>query len=219
MIIPGINCRDFETAAVQAKKISEFSSWAHIDVSDGVFTPSVSWGNLEEFSHLAEQLPMLRFEIHLMAVNPEGVIEDWFKAGAERVIVHYEAMSNPHLISELSQKQKYGARSAIDGREMMLAVSPGTSAEVLTPYLGSFNGFQVLAVAPGPSGQRFDERVLEKIKFLRERTPNAIIEVDGGINPETAKLAKEAGADVLVSTSYIMTSPDPRGAYETLQRI
>lgn len=209
MIIPGINCRDFGTAAVQAKKISEFSSWAHLDVEDGVFTPGVTWRHLEEFSFLTSELPMLRFEAHLMVVNPEQAIEGWLKNGAERVIVHLEAISNPHLILETAKKA---------GGEVMLAINPGTSAEMLIPYINSFSAFQILAVSPGPSNQKFDERALEKIKFLRERAPNAIIEVDGGINPETAKLAKEAGANILVSTSYIMDSPDPKGAYEILEK-
>ena len=207
MIIPGINCRDFETAAIQAKKISEFSTWAHIDVSDGVFTPSVSWGNLEEFSFLATELPTLRFEVHLMVANPEQVIEHWFKAGVERVIIHLEAMSDPHFVLETAKKS---------AGEVMLAINPSTPADALVPYLSSFSAFQILAVSPGPFGQEFNENVLEKIKFLREKAPNAIIEVDGGINPETAKLAKEAGANILTSTSYIMDSPDPKGAYEEL---
>lgn len=176
-------------------------------MEDGVFTPNVTWGNLEEFSHLATELPMLRFEVHLMVANPEEVMESWLKAGAERVIVHIEAMSDPHRILETVKRT---------GGEVMLAINPGTSTEMLAPYLNSFPAFQVLAVPPGPSGQKFDESVLEKIKFLREKAPNAIIEVDGGINPETAKLAKEAGANILVSGAYVMGSPDPKGAYEEL---
>ncbi|MBI2594850.1 MAG: ribulose-phosphate 3-epimerase [Candidatus Colwellbacteria bacterium] len=215
MIIPAINYRDYEEAAVAAKKISEFSEWAHIDVGDGVFTPNVSWGNLEEFSHLASELPLLRFEVHLMVVNPEEVIEQWFKAGAERVIVHFEAMTDPHRILEVALK--YRSPTAIDGGRVMLAINPGTSAEELVPYLNSFPGFQVLAVPPGPSGQKFNESVLEKMKFLREKAPNAIIEVDGGINPETAELVREAGANILVSGSYIMNSPDPKGAFQALE--
>ena len=207
MIIPSINCRDFETAAVQAKRISEFSEWAHIDVGDGVFTPNVSWGDLEEFSHLATELPLLRFEVHLMVVDPEKMMRQWLKAGAERVVIHLEAMSDPHFVLETAKRHEGG---------VMLAINPQTSVEMFLPYLNSFSAFQVLAVPPGPSGQKFSPEVLEKIKFLRERAPNAIIEVDGGINPETAKLVKEAGANILVSGSYIINSPDPKGAYETL---
>lgn len=177
-------------------------------MSDGVFTASPTWNNLEEFSFLTSELPMLHFEVHLMAVNPEQAIEGWLKNGAERVIVHLEAMSNPHLILEKVKEA--------DG-EVMLAINPGTSADGLLPYLNSFSAFQILAVPPGPSNQKFDERALEKIKFLRERAPNAIIEVDGGINPETAKLAKEARANILVSTSYIMDSPDPASAFQRLE--
>ena len=210
MIIPGINCPDFEAAAVEIKKISEFSEWAHLDVTDGIFTPIVTWNNLEEFSHLASELPLLRFELHLMVANPEEVIEDWFKAGAERVIVHYEAMSDPHLILEIAKK---------NGGWVMLAISPGTRAEALVPYLNSFSGFQILAVPPGVSGHKINEGALEKIRFLRERAPNAIIEVDGGINPETARLAKEAGANILISGAYVMGSPDPQGAYNELGKV
>ncbi len=200
-----------------AKKVSEFSEWAHLDVEDGVFTPNTTWNNLEEFSHLASELPMLRFEAHLMVVNPEKVVEAWFKAGAERVIVHLEAIGDPHRL--LAIPPIYRSPTMIDGGRVMLAVNPGTSAEALVPYLNSFFGFQILAVAPGPSGQKFNESVVEKIKFIREHAPNAIIEVDGGINPETAKLAKEAGANILVSTSYIMNSPDPKHAYEELEKV
>ena len=179
-------------------------------MEDGVFTSSVTWRHLEEFSFLTSELRMIRFEVHLMVVNPERVMEGWLKNGAERAIVHLEAMSNPHLILETAKKV---------GGEVMLAINPGTSAEMLIPYINSFSAFQILAVSPGPSGQEFNESVLEKIKFLREGAPNAIIEVDGGINPETAKLAKEAGASILISTSYIMDNPDPKGAYEELSRI
>ena len=155
---------------------------------------------------------MLHFEVHLMIEDPEKAVEHWFKAGAERVIVHLEAMRDPHFVLETAKKS---------AGEVMLAINPSTPVDALVPYLnppaGGFSGFQILAVSPGPSGQEFNENVLEKIKFLRERAPNAIIEVDGGINPETAKLAKEAGANILVSTSYIMDSPDPKGAYEELE--
>ena len=177
-------------------------------MGDGVFTPNVSWGNVEEFSFLATELPLLRFEVHLMVVDPEKVMEQWFKAGAERVIIHLEAMSDPHFVLEMAKRYEGG---------VMLAINPSTAVEALVPYLNSFTAFQVLAVPPGPSGQKFNLEVLEKIKFLRERAPNAIIEVDGGINPETAKLAKEAGANILVSASYIMNSPDPKGAYQQLE--
>ena len=210
MIIPGINSRDYEAAARAAKKISEFSDWAHLDVEDGVFTPNLTWGDPLEFKELRESetaIKMMNFEVHLMIQEPEKELQSWLGAGAKRVIIHLEAMSNPHFILETAKKT---------GKEVMLAISPPTAVEMLTPYLSSFSAFQILAVSPGASGQKFDEKVLEKIKFLREGAPDAIIEVDGGINPETAKLAREAGARVLVSTSYIMNSPDPASAFRAL---
>jgi ribulose-phosphate 3-epimerase len=89
----------------------------------------------------------------------------------------------------------------------------------MNPYLKHSRLFQVLAVQPGPSGQPFLSSVLEKIRFLREEHPDATIEVDGGINLETAKLVKEFGADTIVSSSYIFNSPDPKRAYQELSAV
>lgn len=101
----------------------------------------------------------------------------------------------------------------------MLAVRPETPAEKLMAYFKKVSEFQVLAVYPGPSGQKFQTLVAKKIKFLRHEMPNATIEVDGGINEETAKLAKSFGADIAVSASYIFNSSDPKEAYEKLSLV
>jgi ribulose-phosphate 3-epimerase len=101
----------------------------------------------------------------------------------------------------------------------MLATNPDTPAEELIPYLDSVYQFQFLAVKPGFSGQEFDERIVEKVKFLRERSSDVVIEVDGGINVETAKLVRRAGADIVVSASYIFSNKDPLRAYKNLLEI
>ena len=105
------------------------------------------------------------------------------------------------------------------GAELGIAINPETPPETLKPYLKAVHFIQLLAVKPGPSGQKLDEAVLNKIKFVKSENPEAQIEIDGGINPETAKLAKYAGADILASASYIWRSPDPKKAYETLKEI
>lgn len=211
-IIPAINAPDLKTAEKQIKQAAEFSERVHLDITDGVFSPAQIWGNpdgLLELRSTNHELGKLKFEVHLMVSSPEGVIDSWLRTGVvKRVIIHLEAMADSVYI--LAKCKKYGA-------EAMLAISPGTDVERLLAYKDDFNNFQILAVAPGWAGQKFNEKMIDKIKFIRRNMPNAIIEVDGGINPETAKLAKVAGADILVSASYIFSHDNPRKAYEELK--
>ena len=103
--------------------------------------------------------------------------------------------------------------------EVMLALNPETSIEEILPYLDSFLFVQLLAVSPGPSGQDFNSLILEKIELLRERSLDIVIEVDGGMNLETAKAVKEAGTDIITSASYIFDSVNPAAAYELLLKV
>ena len=105
-----------------------------------------------------------------------------------------------------------------EGSENLLLIAESLSAGIF-PLLKHFDFFLVLAVSAGQSGDSFNEMALEKIKFLREKTPQAIIEVDGGVNFETAKMVKEAGANIIVSSSYIFDSPDPAGAFQELKNL
>ena len=218
-LIPAINTISFGEAERQIKQAAEFSNWIHIDVVDGVFAPNVTWGAPEELKLLvASGQPLVaNFEIHLMVENPEQVLKSWLeaglpnealaKAGAKRIIVHLEAMQDPAYILETCKNYE---------AEAMLAINPETPTDNLMPYLHEFKYCQTLAVSPGLAGQQFQKPVLEKIKFLRQKFPDVKIEVDGGINLETAKLCKDAGADIIVSASYVFGSPDPKGAYEEL---
>jgi len=211
-IIPAINAVNFEEAKKQFEKIAATGApMFHLDIVDGTFAPNVTWGSPEELQQLITnyQLPITNnFEIHLMVKNPELVVDGWLQAGAKRIIVHVEAMNDEEVITD--QCKEHGA-------EAMLAAWPNTSIDDLLAYKKEFQMFQLLAVPPGRAGQKFDERILEKIRELREALPDATIEVDGGINLGTAKPAKAAGADILVSASYILKSVDPRKAYEELR--
>jgi len=145
-----------------------------------------------------------------MVEDPEAVIEGWLEAGARRVIVHLESLRNPEFVLEICKKYE---------AEPILSIDPSVSVDEATPYLKDFNFFQILSVFPGPSGQEFKEDSIDKIVSLRGRVPTAKIEVDGGVNDRTARLAKDAGADILVSGNYIFGSPNPRAAYEKLKAI
>ena len=208
-IIPVINCHDIETARERVAKAGEFAEWVHLDVSDARFTFNKSWGDYSKWPEVENKL---KLEVHLMIEEPEKEIDGWLAAGANRIIVHLEAL-NEETFSEI--KKKMDEKNA----ELMLAINPETPAENLRPYFGKVSEFQILAVYPGPSGQKFLPLMADKIRFLRSEMPNATIEVDGGINEETAKISRSAGADIATSSSYIFNNPEPKEAYETLKSI
>jgi ribulose-phosphate 3-epimerase len=207
LVIPTINCADFGCAKERIKEITSFSSWVHIDVADGKFTKNVTWANPNEPILIKSKL---KIEAHLMVENPEDLIEPWLAAGAKRIIVHLETIKNIDVILKLCAKYKADA---------VLSLDSWFNIQDVEPYLGKFNHFQVLAVEPGLAGQNFDKEAINKIKFLRQKMPNATIEIDGGINPDTAKLAKEAGADIFAAASYIFSCENPKAAFKTLNSI
>jgi len=207
LVIPSINCPDFKTAKQQIEEAEGFSSWIHIDVSDGKFTKTSSWRSSAELKTLSTKLNV---EVHLMVLDPEEVAKEWLEAGAKRLIVHVQEMRDPGGL--LSLAEKYNA-------DVMLSLDPTQSVEKAIPYTKDFKSLHILTVFPGPSGQSGQPGWAEKIRALREVSPTATIEVDGEMNPENARIAKDAGADVLISGHYIFSSPDPKGAYEKLDSI
>lgn len=210
-IIPVINETDFEEIKRKIRSASSFAEWVHFDVSDGRFTDFKNWNEPERLHELGDEFSDLKCEVHLMVEEPQTEIERWCTSGAARVIVHAEVLEEswPMVIDKIDD---FGA-------ELGIAINPKTPPDVLKPYLKSVSFVELLTVKPGPSGQKFSEEVLDKIKFVRGENPEAQIEIDGGVNPETAKLAKKAGADILASATYIWQSSNPKQAYETLQEI
>src|SRR3989344_5216045 len=206
-VIPAINAKNFKEAKKQIEEAVKFTDFIHLDVTDGKFSPAIIWGSPKDFL----KLPKVHYEVHLMVNNPELVIEDWLKAGINRVIVHFEVLGADFL-----QNTKFLKKYE---KKIILAINPGTPAEKLLPYLTEIEQVLILAVKPGWAGQKFSVEVIHKIQFLRKAAPGVKIEVDGGINLETAKLCKEAGADIVVSASYILNSDNPKEAYAKLSGI
>ncbi len=242
IVVPAINCADFDCVKEKLQKAAGFFSglpadssakalasaealakagWAQIDVADGKFTPHITWNNPEELRKLLsvrvgprEVRVSPRFvEVHLMIEEPQNVIDDWLKAGVKRIIVHFEAVKNSSDIIFIFRKCEAA------GVEFGLAFNSDTPAEKILPYLDKIKFVQILAVDPGLSGQKFQPQVLDKIKFLKSNYPDVIIEIDGGINLEIAELCKEAGADILVSGSYIWNSSNPKEAFKKLSEL
>lgn len=207
-IIPAVNCheKDFDCVKQKVHAAETFAEWIHLDVADGIYTYNKTFGDPLKWEELKTKLNL---EVHLMVERPEMVAEDWFKAGAKRVIVHAETLR------DLSAKQ-IGETAKKYGAEAMLTTNPETPRTAMAPYEGYFSGFQVLAVHPGLPGQRFLPTMLEKVKSLRNTYPTALIEVDGGITEETAVLAKKAGANALVAASFIYNHDNPAKGYKKL---
>jgi len=213
--IPAINCSDLECVRNRFTEIKKFlvpNGWVQIDVADGRFTFNKSWNNPDQLKDIlaanSDFSPNL--EIDLMVEDPEEVVEDWLRVGIGRVIVHIETMKNFEFISGVCDKY---------GTEVMLSNSPEAPVEEFSSYFERCSSYQVLAVHPGPSGQKFLPLTMDKVRSIRGAIPGAIIEVDGGINLETAKLCKEAGATMVASTSFIFSSINPHEAYHNLLSI
>lgn len=209
-VIPVINCPDVECVKKKldiARGFLQVGDLVHLDVSDLSFNDQKTWN--EPLAWMSLKSPFA-LEVHLMMEHPEEHADDWLAAGAQRLIVHVETITKESLHEIVSAAERYKV-------EVMLSSKPETMMEEIQPYLTYCKAFQILAVKPGPAGQVFLPFVDEKIRFLREESPNATIEVDGGMNPETIMKVKAAGADTIVSASYIFGSTDPKAAYEALR--
>lgn len=210
-VIPVINCPDrvcVENIVARAKTFLRAGDWIHLDVTDGVFSTHKTWHDPVAWAEIGS---LFNLEVHLMVAHPENYVTSWIDAGAKRVIVHAEA-----IVPESARKILTACREK--KVEAMLASNPDTPIETIKSYIGLFSEFLVLAVHPGPAGQLFNSSVIEKIKIL-EQEGAIIIEVDGGMNPLTAKLVKDAGANAIASGAYIFNSSDPEKAYKKLRNI
>jgi ribulose-phosphate 3-epimerase len=183
--------------ALEAAGVERFQ----VDVMDGRFVPNITFGALAIES--LRPLTRLTIEAHLMVEPPEDFIERFAKAGADTIIVHQEA--TPHLHRAIQQIHHFGKKAGV-------AINPSTPASTLSEILGSMQMALVMTVNPGFGGQDFIPETLHKIRQVRnaiqERGLDCEVEVDGGINLQTARLVVEAGANVLVAGSAVFDSKD-----------
>ncbi|MBE6644003.1 MAG: ribulose-phosphate 3-epimerase [Ruminococcaceae bacterium] len=183
----------------------------HLDVMDGVFVPNSSFG-LAVLEALRKKSSMF-FDVHLMIDKPEKYIERYItECGADLVTFHLEATDVPDECLETIKK--YGKKAAV-------SVKPKTPAEAVFPYLDRCDMVLVMTVEPGFGGQSFMPDMLDKVRAIRaeinRRGLDIDIQVDGGINSETAKLAREAGANVFVAGSAVFKAADRKAAIDALR--
>lgn len=168
----------------------------HIDIMDGKFVDNKTWTTSEIIK--LTKYSNLPLDVHLMVNNPSKYIEDYAMLNTNNITFHYEAVKDVNKV--INEIKDYGLKVGI-------AVNPDTDVKNIYDYLSNIDIVLIMSVYPGKSGQVFINETLNKIKELKDYIVNnnlkTLISVDGGINDETGKLCKEAGADILVSASYI----------------
>ena len=207
IISPSLLAADFARLDRELAKIEKGgAAWLHLDVMDGVFVPNISFG-LPVIQSL-RKVSGLTFDVHLMITDPARYAADFAKAGADLLTFHLESGSDPEETIALIHAQ--GMRAGI-------SIRPGTPVEALLPYLNQIELALVMSVEPGFGGQKFMPESLAKIRAIRAAAPGIHISVYGGVNRETAKLCREAGADVLVAGSAVFGAEDPGRAIACLK--
>ena len=182
----------------------------HLDVMDGVFVPNISFG-FPVLKHVA-RLCQKPLDVHLMIVEPQKFISQVRDLGAYYMNVHWEA--TPHIHRVIGQIRDAGMHPAV-------TLCPATPVSVLQDIIQDLDMVLLMSVNPGFGGQKFIPRTLDKVRQLRQLIQqsgsHALIEIDGGVNAETAPLLREAGADVLVAGSYVFCAQDPQEAIQELK--
>lgn len=213
IIAPSLLASNFLRLQDECNMLNESEAdWFHLDVMDGRFVPNISFG-LPVIAKMREATTK-PFDVHLMIEEPGKYAADFKLAGADHLIVHYEAC--PHLHRNIQQIKNLGMKAGV-------AINPHTPVQLLQDILHDVDIVCMMSVNPGFGGQHFIDQTLPKIQMLRQRIDqlglNTIIEVDGGVTLANAKAIIDAGAHSLVVGTTIFSNSDPKHVIQQLKHI
>ena len=209
IIAPSILSSDFANLESEIKRLEKNGAdWVHVDVMDGHFVPNLTIGApVVKAIKPVTKLPM---DVHLMIENPAKYVKDFALAGADIITFHYEATKET-TFDVINIIKSYGVKVG-------LSIKPKTPVSAIKPYLDMVDLVLVMTVEPGFGGQKFMEDCADKIIEVKAYSnKDIIVEVDGGINAETAQHCKKCGADALVAGNYVFSSDDMKEAIASLR--
>jgi len=213
IVAPSILSADFANLGRDIEMVnSSLADWFHVDIMDGVFVPNISFG-FPVLSVIAKtsKKPL---DVHLMIVKPERYIEQFKKAGADILSVHFEACTHLH-------RTIYAIKEA--GMKAGVAINPHTSVCLLKDIIKDIDLVCMMSVNPGYGGQKFIEHTYSKCRELKDliakSDSDCLIEIDGGVNEVTAPKLLNAGADVLVAGNYVFSAKNPMEIISSLKNI
>jgi len=231
-VIPAIIPKSFADLNEKLSLVKGIAPLVQIDILDGKLTPEKSWPNIRnpdpDFVKIIreeEGFPFwedFEFEFDLMVMDPEAELQQWISAGAKRIIIHYESFESDDKFQSFVEKfsSQFGNAGSYVGTELGVALGLDTANDVIAPLIEKINFVQCMGIAKiGFQGQLFDERVIEKIKNLRQKYKELPISVDGGVNLDSAPKLVDAGVTRLVVGSAIFNSGDIQGTIEELKSL
>ena len=209
IVAPSILAADFSRLCDEIHRVEAAGAdWIHCDIMDGHFVDNISFG--PEIVRIVRGLTSLPLDVHLMIEHADHYVPRFVKAGANSITVHAEPEAKHHVAKTLQQIRDGGCRAG-------LTLNPETSFDLVEPFLDKIDLLLVMTVHPGFGGQPFRTDQMQKVKRARSLNSKIDIEVDGGINADTARLSIENGANVLVAGTSIFHSKDYANAIRQLR--
>ncbi len=213
LLAPSILSADFANLTQQIRMVEiGGADWIHCDIMDGHFVPNITFGPI--VVEAANRISNLPLDVHLMIENPDKYVKDFIDAGADYVSIHFEEVT--HLNRSINRIKELGAKAGV-------VINPATPVQAIVDVVEYIDLLLIMTVNPGFGGQKFIDnsirRIKEAVDLRKKLKANFLIEIDGGVNVETAKIASEAGVDVFVAGSSIFSADNISAAVMDIKNV